>query len=81
VEDVYRWAVAQRMINDACALTWEGLSWPCVPNLGPSHFKGNIGLPRRAVEMRLWLELMDFTMRWLGGENARALQLSDLALC
>jgi hypothetical protein len=20
--------------------------------------------------MRLWLELMDFTMRWLGGENA-----------
>lgn len=53
------------MINDACALTWEGLSVCLVLALvsriwGRCISKGNIGLPRRAEEMGLWLELMDF---------------------
>jgi hypothetical protein len=36
---LYRWtAVAQRMINDACALG-RGLSWPLCPEFGPVAFQ------------------------------------------
>lgn len=39
MEDVYRWAVAQRMINDACALTWEGAVLALCPEFGAVAFQ------------------------------------------